>query len=188
MNIDTLSRDIQALQRRNRYLSTVASVLAAALFLAMLTIVQLLGSLKTIVVPPSVERSFWITRGAASTAYLEQMGAFIAWLILDVTPASIDWKKEVLLSHVDPGQYGALQSRQDVEAQRLKRINATTTFAPQQLVANEAQQSVVIRGRLRTLVNGLETGNEAKSYRLEFGYTGARIHLKSFKELPDAPR
>ena len=47
-------------------------------------------------------------------------------------------------------------------------------------------QSIVIRGRLRTLVNGFETANDLKAYRVEFSYAGARMHLKSFKEISNA--
>jgi type IV conjugative transfer system protein TraE len=132
------------------------------------------------------ELRFEVTHDHASNEYLEQMGSFIAWLVLDVTPASIDWKKDILLGYVEPDQYGPLRTRQEVEAERLKRINAATVFAPQQLVPSEEGQSIVIRGRLRTLVNGFETANDLKAYRVEFSYAGARMHLKSFKEVPNA--
>ena len=59
-------------------------------------------------------------------------------------------------------------------------------FAPQQLVPSEDAQTVVVRGRLRTLVNGFETANDLKAYLVEFSYSGARMHLKTFKELPSA--
>lgn len=52
----------------------------------------------------------------------------------------------------------------------------------------EDTQSVVVRGRLRTLVNGLETANDLKAYVVEFSYGGGRIHLKTFKEIPHAAR
>ena len=88
--------------------------------------------------------------------------------------------------YVDPAQYGALKTRQEVEAERLKRINATTAFAPQQLVSSEDTQSLVVRGRLRTLVNGYETANDLKAYRIDFGHAGARMHVIGFKEVPYA--
>ena len=142
--------------------------------------------MRTVIVPPSINKSFWVTRDKASSEYLEQMGSFIAWLVLDVTPSSIDWKKDMLLGYAEPDQHGQLKARQEVQAERLKRINASTVFAPQQLVPNEDAQHVIVHGRLRTLVNGLETANEAKAYLVEFGYAGARMHLKTFKEIPDA--
>ena len=41
-------------------------------------------------------------------------------------------------------------------------------------------------GRLRTLVNGLETANDAKAYEVGFAYSGGRMHLKTFKEVTHA--
>ena len=43
-----------------------------------------------------------------------------------------------------------------------------------------------VRGRLRTLVNGLETANDAKAYEVGFAYSGGRMHLKTFKEVTHA--
>jgi conjugal transfer pilus assembly protein TraE len=93
-----------------------------------------------------------------------------------------------LLGYVEPAQYGELKTRQELQAARLKRINASTSFAPQQLVPNEDSQSVAVHGRLRTLVNGLETSNELKAYLVEFSYAGGRTHVKTFKEIALATR
>ncbi len=186
MDFERLNSDIKELRKRNRGLSATVGALAAGILLALLIILNLLGSVKTVITPPSINKSFWVTRDQASNEYLEQMGGFIAWLILDVTPASIDWKKDILLGYAEPGQYGELKTRQEVEAARLKRINAATYFMPQQLVPNEDNQTVVVRGRLRTLVNGTETANELKAYTVGFSYSGSRMHLKTFAEVPHA--
>ena len=186
MDFERLSGDLKELRRRNRTLGAAVGLLAAGHVLALAVVLNLLGAVRTVVVPPSINKSFWVTRDKASGEYLEQMGSFVAWLVLDVTPASIDWKKDILLGYVDPAQYGALKTRQEVEAERLKRINAATAFAPQQLVASEDTQSLVVRGRLRTLVNGYETANDLKAYRIEFGHAAARMHVIGFKEVPYA--
>ncbi len=188
MDFDRLNGDIKEMRRRNRSLGFAVGALAAGMILALLVILNLLGTVRTVVVPPSMNKSFWVDRDRASGEYLEQMASFLAWLVLDVTPASIDWKKDMLLGYVEPDQYGALKTRQEVEAERLKRINASTVFAPQQLVPSEDAQSVVVRGRLRTLVNGFDTANEPKAYLVEFSYSGARMHLKTFKEIPHASK
>ena len=186
MDFDRLSGDLKDMRRRNRGLGLAVGALAAGLLLALAIIINLLGTVRPVVVPPSLSKSFWVTNDRASSEYLEQMGSFVAWLILDVTPSTIDWKKDILLGYVDPAQYGPLKTRQEVEAERLKRINAATAFAPQQLVASEDNQSLVVRGRLRTLVNGYETANDLKAYRIDFGHAGARMHVIGFKEVPYA--
>ena len=186
MDFDRLNGDLKELRRRNRGLGLAVGALAAGQVIALVVILNLLGSVRTLVVPPSINKSFWVERDKASSEYLEQMGSFIAWLVLDVSPASVDWKKDVLLGYVEPAQHGALKVRQELESVRLKRINASTAFMPQQLVPSEDAQSVVVRGRLRTLVNGLETANEQKAYLVEFSYAGGRMHLKTFKEISNA--
>ena len=186
MDFERLNSDIKEMRRRNRSLGLTVGALAIGHVVALIVILNLIGTVRTVVVPPSIDKSFWVSRDKASSEYLEQMGSFIAWLVLDVTPSSIDWKKGVLLGYVEPGQYGALKTRQEVEAERLKRINASTLFMPQQLVPSEDAQTVVVRGRLRTLVNGFETANDLKAYLVEFSFNGTRMHLKTFKELPNA--
>lgn len=188
MDFERLNGDIKAMRQRNRGLGLAVGALAFGHLLALIVILNLLGTVRTVVVPPSIDKSFWVSRDQASSEYLEQMGSFMAWLVLDVTPASIDWKKDILLGYVEPAQHGELKTRQELEATRVKRINASTYFMPQQLVPNESSQSVVVRGRLRTLVNGLQTAEDLKAYQVEFSYRGGRVHLKSFKEVPNATR
>lgn len=184
MDFERLNADRKELQRRNRGLGLAVGALAIGQILTLVALINVLGTERTVIVPPTLNKSFWVTDEKASGSYLEQMGTFVAWLVLDVTPATIDWKKDVLLTYVEPSQHGELKSRQEVEAERLKRINATTSLALEQLVPGSNGQSVVIRGRLRTLVNGIETANEAKAYLVEFSFGGARMHLKTFKEVP----
>jgi len=183
MDYEQLRLDIRDLRFRNKSLGKTVLVLSLCNLAALVGLVRSIGNERTVVTPPSINKSFWVDRDKASSEYLEQMGTFLTWLVLDVSPTSIDWKKEILLSYVSPDKFGALKTRQEVEAERLKRINAATTFAPQQLVASEDKQNLVVYGRLRTLVNGLETSNELKSYELAFSFSGGRMHLTQFEEV-----
>jgi len=183
MDFAKLNSDLKEMRQRNRGLALAVGGLILGLLISLVIIVNLIGMERTIVVPPTIEKTFWVTKDRVSKEYLEQMASFVSWLILDVTPGTIDWKKDILLNYVDPEQHGSLKSRQEVEAARLKRINASTFFLPQQLVANDQDQTVAVRGRLRTQVNGQETATDTKAYLAEFQYVGGRVHLKAFKEI-----
>ena len=186
MNFEKLDFDLKELRRRNRTLGFGVASLGVVLIFALITILKMAGTERTVIVPPHIDKSFWVTSERASKDYLNQMAAYVAYLILDVDPAVVDWKRDALLNWVLPEQHSALKSRQQLEADRLKRINAATFFRPQQLVANEEQQTVTVRGRLRTMINGQETSNELKAYRVAFRYEGGRVQLKSFEEVADA--
>src|SRR5258705_10795374 len=111
------------------------------------------------------------------------MGSFMAYLTLDVSPSSVEWKKGMLLQYVAPDVYGALQTRQDLEADRLRRLNATTQFSVAQLVPNEEAMNVTLKGRLATFINGARTSDIDKEYVAEFEFKGNRVQIRNFKEI-----
>jgi conjugal transfer pilus assembly protein TraE len=180
--------DLRAQRRANRVLGSIVGVLSLTVLLCLAVIVSIAGSERTVIVPPNIDRTFWVTKEKASREYLEQMGAYVAWLVLDVTPTTVDWKRNLLLNWVSPDRHAELKNRMDLEAERLRSNNASTFFLVQQLVADENRQSVVVTGRLRRQINGVDVAEpETRSYLAQFGFAGGRIHIHSFKEVANAP-
>jgi conjugal transfer pilus assembly protein TraE len=180
--------DLRAQRRANRVLGTIVGVLSLTCLLCLVVIVSIVGTDRTVIVPPNIDRSFWVTRDKASREYLEQMGGFIAWLVLDVTPTTVDWKRNLLLNWVSPERHAEMKTRMDLEAERLRNNNASTYFLVQQLAADEQRQSVVVTGRMRRQINGVDVSEpETRSYLAQFRFAGGRIHIHSFKEIANAP-
>lgn len=179
--------DLRELRARIRGQRLVIGVLCMCLLVSLMIAYSLVGAQRVVVTPPNVTKSFWVAGERVGNTYLEQMGGYVAWLVLDVTPSSINWKKETLLGFVAPADYQALKTRQEVEAERLRKMNAATYFSIQQLEPDEEKQTVLLTGRLRTLVNGQETSVLQKRYQVRFQYRGGRTHLETFKELGNEP-
>ena len=74
----------------------------------------------------------------------------------------------------------------ELAAARLKRDNATTLFAIQQLTPDEPTLSVVLKGRLATFINDKRVADTPKTYLAAFRYSGGRIQITTFKEADDA--
>ena len=185
MNHGTHQNDLRFLRRSNRTLGISLVITGIALLFSVFAILNLIGSERTVIVPPTIEKTFWVSRDKVSGEYLEQMAGYMSWLVLDVSPATIDWKRKSLLTYVAPDDHASMKTKMDLEADRLRTNNATTSFQIQQLTANEKQQSVVATGRLRRLINGSDVGDpEVRSFLIQFKYTGGRVHLQAFKEIP----
>lgn len=178
--------DLRELRRSNRRKDLINAGVIAALLMSLFINLRTLGMERTVVVPPNIQKTFWLTAETGSKEYLNQMAAFVAWLILDVDPSTVDWKKDLLLDFMDPDDHGAMKTKLELAAHRLKAMNASTSFLPQQLNVNEKDLSVVLHGRLRRQVNGEETSKETRGYLAQFSFAGGRIHLKEFKEFNDA--
>jgi conjugal transfer pilus assembly protein TraE len=187
MNFDQHEKDMRTLRKEGRIKSIAIALQSLALLVALGVILSLLGTERTILVPPDINKTFWVAKDKTSREYLEQMGAFVAWLQLDVTPSSIDWKRDVLLGYVPPEDYAAAKTQMDLEAERLRRNNAATFFQVQQLVANEQDQSVRLIGRMRSQINGMDVAEpDVRSFKTQFKYAGGRVQISLFKEVRNA--
>ncbi|MDZ5455057.1 type IV conjugative transfer system protein TraE [Azohydromonas lata] len=184
MDPNARTDDVRMLKKDKRMLGTALVVCGFALILSLLIILKLIGSERTIVEPPDNNRTFWVTSSSASQEYLEQMAGYVAWLVLDVSPSSIDWKKETLLKYVEPDMHGEFKTAMELEAQRLRKNNAATSFEIKQFNTDEAQQLVLVTGRLRRLVNGVDVSEpRMATFRAQFRLKGGRVHLRVFKEV-----
>ena len=183
MNPNTLMQDLKQLRSTVRLQGAALALMGACLLCSLVLMFNMVGRDRVVVTPPSIDKTFWVSKDRVSSSYLEQMGSFIAYLTLDVSPQSIDWKKAMLLQYVSPDVYGALQTRQDLEADRLRRLNATTQFSVAQLLPNEEAMNVTLRGRLATFVNGARTSDVDKEYVAEFEFKGARVQIRNFREI-----
>lgn len=183
MTPSAVSTDLKQLRAAMAFQRYVIGGLTAALVLCLLAVISLVGRERTVLVPPVIEKSFWVTHNRVSPSYLEQMAAFVTYLTLDVSPQSVEWKKNLLLQYVSPDYHGPLQARQQLEATRLKQMNATTQFSLSRVVPDEKGMSVRVAGKLATFINGQRTTDVLKTYQVQFDYSGNRIHLKKFEEI-----
>jgi len=187
MDFERHQSDLRMQRKANRTLGSIIVLQSLCLLIALGGLISLVGSERTILVPPSIDKTFWVTKDKASGEYLEQMAGFITWLMLDVSPGTVDWKRDQLLKYVPPAQYQSMKTKMDLEADRLRRNNASTSFLVQQFTADEKDQSVLITGRLRRQINGADVGEpETRSYLAQFQYTGGRVHIQTFKEISNA--
>ena len=183
MNPNTLMQDLKQMRSTVRLQGAALALMGACLLCSLVLMFNMVGRDRVIVTPPSIDKTFWVSKDRVSSSYLEQMGSFIAYLTLDVSPQSIDWKKTMLLQYVSPDVYGVLQTRQDLEADRLRRLNATTQFSVAQLLPNEEAMNVTLKGRLATFINGARTSDIDKEYVAEFEFKGNRVQIRNFKEI-----
>ena len=187
MDFERHQQDLRAQRKSNRMLGAIVALLSACQLLSLAVIVSIVGSERTVIVPPAIDKTFWVTRTQASREYLEQMAGYVAWLMLDVSPSTIDWKRNVLLNWVPPAEHAAMKTRMDLEAERLRSNNASTSFLIQQFTADEKEQTVLVTGRLRRQINGTDVGEpETRSYLARFQYAGGRMHIQTFKEVAHA--
>ncbi|WP_167772899.1 type IV conjugative transfer system protein TraE [Ramlibacter humi] len=146
-------------------------------------VIALAGSGRTVVVPPSVEKSFWVEKSHASASYLEQMAGYVAYLSLQVSPSTVEYQSRQLLEYVSPASHGQLKQDMSYAAEKLRRENVSQTYVPRGYEVDEKRQSVVVQGKLTTYVNEKPIGTREAFLEIAFEVVHGKLYVKSIKEV-----
>lgn len=138
---------------------------------------------KTLVVPPTIERPFWVKGGEVSPEYLEEMARYLSSLVLTVTPKSVGGNVDIFMRYVAPGSYGATKAAMDVGAERLKHNSASTTFYPVEYQTKSKQLQTVISGDFVTMVGKQVVSQARRSWRFTYTFEGGRLWVQEFVEV-----
>ena len=143
------------------------------------------GSERTILVPPEVHQTFWVSGQKVSTEYLQEMAYWYAGLALNVTPHVADYQKNLFLKYAAPSEYGRLQAEFGARTEFIRKNNASTQFSPQSVMPDEAAMKVALTGVLLTWVGDKKASEKQTTYVVGFRYLNGRLHVSEFKETSD---
>jgi len=182
----------------NKYNSIVQNAFAQNMFLKIVLVVMVVGNLflgtgltmalnssRTILLPPTIEKSFWVDKDTASKEYLEEMALFIAQLELNVTPASYAFQSKTLLNYIHPSAHGKMQSKILADGEQLKKDNASTWFVPQNLRTDVKNKVVSVTGEFITTIAEKQVVKMQKTYNAKFEISGGRLYLTRFEDASD---
>jgi conjugal transfer pilus assembly protein TraE len=146
-------------------------------------LVSLASAGRTIVLPPTVEKSFWVEKDNVSASYLEQMAGYVAYLSLQSSPATVEYQNKMMLEYVAPSAYGRLKQEMDYYAEKLRKGNISQTFVPKAFEVNAARKSVLVSGVMTTYVNEKPVGQKEVAVAVGFEIVHGKLYVKSFKEV-----
>lgn len=141
-----------------------------------------LGMEKTIIVPPSIEKSFWISAKGVSKSYLEEMAYWYSGLSLTASKTSGEYQKILFLKHACPDKLSQLSAEISQQLAFLEKNSASTVFTTQSVNGDERTLSVAIAGDLETFVQTKRISMKPVFYALNFRNVNGTLCVNTFKE------
>lgn len=171
MRRDKLTGGIGRLGNEVRFLrACLIGSIAVCLFLSFRMATTETNIRVDVAVPPSITKDFWIsTAGTFAPSYLEQMGTFIAYMVLNATPASMKFQSEQLKPYLAPEAYGGMQTDLTAKQERFERYQMSTVFYPSQIYLAKNHCHIQVEGELKTFIGG-KVGS-SKTRKLDIGCT-----------------
>ena len=175
---DYVNTTVRKLLQQKHFLIILTMVLA---FSNVLLAFGLLGkSEKVILVPPEINRSFWVTNSKVSDEYLQEMAVFLVDLILDQTPESARIKREMLMKYVSSSYHNALFEQLIKQEEYITQNDVSTEFVLKEAVP--VNGAIEITGEIITYVATKQLSRELVKYLVEFEYKG-KLLLSKFEKI-----
>lgn len=168
-----------------RFMRLLVAGLALVVLIEGAAMLKLAGSEKTVLVPPEINRSFWVSGNAVSREYLEEMAYWYAGLALNVTPIVSEYQNDLFLKYAAPSEYGRLQADMGARAEFLKKNNAATQFSVRNVTTDERNLKVALSGQLVTWTSDKKAGERNATYMVGFKFINGRLYVSDFKETSD---
>ena len=175
------SRLQHLIQYRNGYL-ILASISLILNMLLVLVIFLLIGHERIVIVPPTIEKPFWVTSSKVSPEYLSEMSMFFTNLRLNVTTSSAATQGELLLRFIAPKNYNEIKAELLNEAENLKKNHITTAFFPINVDVDTKKLVARVTGDLQSTVGDSHLPSERVTYKITYTYNGGRLFVAAFEE------
>lgn len=168
-----------------RFLRWLVVWMGAIVLVQILMTARLIGAEKTVLVPPEIKRSFWVSGSAVSKEYLEEMAYWYAGLALNITPVVSDYQNNLFLKYAAPSEYGRLQAEMGARAEFLKKNNTATQFAVRSVTTDEKSRRVALSGTLFTWTSDKKAGERNAVFMVGFKHMNGKLYVSDFKETSD---
>ncbi len=164
------------------FLRLTVGMLLIVIIIMGFTLLKTMSLEKTVIVPPTINKSFWVTGDTVSKDYLEQMAYWYAGLVLNVTSTTGEYQRQQFLRYATPADSGRLAAEMTARIDFLAKNTASTQFSAETINVNEDLKKVAIVGNLSTFVGDKRISTKRTSYVVGFKYLNSRLYVSEFKE------
>lgn len=184
MNPKKISEDLETRLGISRLLQLMLVGFMASTLLLSLRLLLHTDKERTVVVPPLIDKTFWVERDDVAPELLVDMGIFLVQLAYNVSPASVDYQSKALLKYAAPEAYGTLKDATGVAAARMHEDQSSTVFTPRAFLTDKrpGKKAVAFIGDLKTYVTTNLVSTRGVAIMVSFKYQNGRLYIDQLKE------
>lgn len=136
---------------------------------------------RVVVVPPVVEKEFWVEGNCLSPSYLEQFGMFLSQLLLNKSPDSVSLQNQILMRYVSPSYSPAFGRALELEKSEMLNQKLSYLFFPNKVQVIPKMKQVILEGERIVYLAEEEFMKEPMRYLLSFDFLNGKLLLRELK-------
>jgi conjugal transfer pilus assembly protein TraE len=167
----------QALLRQRKLLLLA---LSGSFLINMGALMALSSKDREVILQPVATRPLVISSSGVSADYLELVTRDVALMLLNRTPAGLDYWMEQILKVAHPDAHGVLKAELVKIVTEQRGSDLAQAFMITGMTIDTKRLSSEVDGELKTFVGGQVIASEKKRFRFGWRYTGLNLSLTSF--------
>lgn len=175
----------KVLRQRNLFLCVAGMMLISNFLLS----VKLYRSEEIVTAIPGLTRTISISESGVSEGYLEEWSLLYLSALLDLSPETVEHKRDMILKHSSASNKKHLQNIKEYFANSIeehRKFGIITYFTPKNLTIDTKNLKVIARGVLTSnFGKRAAPREEVVSYLISFDQVGRIIKLREFYKIQE---
>ncbi len=174
---------LEKLEKENRLLYLFVAGLLLVNVLEGILLYKASVSRTVIVMPPKVEKEFWVSGEELSYSYLEQIGEYLADRILNVSPAIVDKSLASVYPFLttNPEELEAIKEVFASYTNSIKNNDWWQSFYPMKVIVDPQNQTLAVEGILKKFTGNTYIGEERRTIVFKFTVQQGRFIVREVK-------
>ncbi len=178
MRVDGYREGVARLSREVRFLRAALLLVGAAALLGVGGLLFRDNEVRVeVMYPPGIDRDFWVSSKGFSKSYLERMGYFLAYALLNVTPETVEKQAEMVVPYLAPQVRGAFKVRAETMKRRLAEHGVSLAFEPKQVWLGKHDCRIRVDGELVVLVGSEKARRKPVSLNVRCANVNGRFYV-----------
>lgn len=174
---------LKRVEAEKKVLVIVCLILGLVIVVQTWSMMQLMSSNRTVILPPQVSKEFWLTDTRLSHSYYEQVGFYIADRVLSYSPDTIVNSFGVLTPFFtnDRDVINKIRKQFNEQAEFVKSEKLYQTFYPVQVQVDENRKILKVLGNTRRFIDKVFV-HEVQSYiDINYALESGRFVIKNLR-------
>ncbi len=174
---------LSKLDAQTRFLGLTTTLLAICLLFMSVTLFLLYSKKTVVILPPKVDKEFWVSGNTLSSSYLEQVAYFIADRVMTVSPQNVESSLDMIrpFFSTDPEDLKALDKVFIGIIKTVKENDYYQVFYPLRFMIDKKQKKLVVEGIVRKMSGMQYIGQERKTVTVRFYVKNGRFFVKGIE-------
>ena len=174
----------QVSKQRNLFLLFALLLLVTSVALS----IKLMSSNEKVVLVPGLLQEVWVEDSGVSKGYLEETTLMYLPMLLDLNPAIVDHKADIIFKYISQSKPRYMESMQEYFARskaQYKQFGLSTYFSVKTLEVDTKNLHVIANGVLTSRYGDRGIESTITSYGLSYEWVGGRLRLKEFERIKE---